>query len=682
MVTIDRGDVAFTTGNRAAVYVARGGGMPEIVADENTPVPGGSLNFAKGTFRGVDISEGTVAFHGVEAGFGRRGIYLDPLSDGPGPPFSVVADNDPNTAAPGGNAPFSNFVTSINPVIDDGDVLFLAEVSDGRFGLFLFQGDALELVADDTMSLPGGPELITRVETISLSEDEVAFVATDAGRDTRALFATRDVILERVIGQGDMLDGKLVDGIVGGPDMLSKEAIVFTAFFLDGSSAVYRADRGPIPVRDSGMIQNGAFTAALSSWTPSGSVQPTSAGAELTADDGIGPASLVQTIDTPNSSYMIFLDYRFTTTAGSLQLLINNTVVGTVLAPATLSPVFTREEILVNDTTLMNLLAADLVLRLNPGSLASILVRQVFSPAFAPVSKPIFTYARVKQGDDFNLDLEDWDVAPWGPGALAFATQSQGTPAQGGTASARALSVPFGGLEFGTQAIVQADAASDPGLDSLAQAQSEVRSLFRIGAVTPPLPVDVDFQLDLSGTIRVSGNFAAGTEAGKMGFQTVARIKSSRGFNDAFCGKFDVRSDLTPGGGIEIAAGNDIKASDIALIDEQITGDVVSRTYQIRVQFLFDDALYIEPSGSVEMKVAGGGGHPVCRDSDTVNVFAKAIPAFDGFVSADFLDTMTVTLSSETPDVEFVAVPEPSEWLLILSALIGIGIGKRRPSRR
>lgn len=73
---LDGTDVAFIgsgSSGQAGVYTAVGGTL-SVVADLNTPVPGGSGNFT--AFGNVSMDGGSVAFEGID-GAGQRGVYTN-----------------------------------------------------------------------------------------------------------------------------------------------------------------------------------------------------------------------------------------------------------------------------------------------------------------------------------------------------------------------------------------------------------------------------------------------------------------------------------------------------------------------------------------------------------------------------------------------------------------------------
>ena len=104
------------------IYTNVGGGVI-LVADEGTPIPGGSGSFTNFN-NPVSLGGGDVAFRGV--GSGQRGIYTSI-----GGTLALVADL--STPIPGGSGNFTNFG---NPVsLGGGDVAFRG-VGSGQRGIY------------------------------------------------------------------------------------------------------------------------------------------------------------------------------------------------------------------------------------------------------------------------------------------------------------------------------------------------------------------------------------------------------------------------------------------------------------------------------------------------------------------------------------------------------------------
>jgi hypothetical protein len=149
-----RGDGA---GGQSGIYSrVIDGASPLVVRyDTNTPIPdGGTAHFTH--FGTVFPSPGGVAFYGEGSG-GQRGIYSDA-----GGTLHVVADS--NTPIPGGTGSFLAFS---DPWLWSGVVVFRALGSSGQDGIYAYGNDALRRVADRTTPIPGGTTFTSFGATIS-----------------------------------------------------------------------------------------------------------------------------------------------------------------------------------------------------------------------------------------------------------------------------------------------------------------------------------------------------------------------------------------------------------------------------------------------------------------------------------------------------------------------------------
>ena len=165
--------VAFEGAGTAAshqfgTYTTGPGGL-QIVANNNTAIPGGTGNFT-GTGVQPAISGSNVVFEGKGSG-GQTGIYLSSAAG-----LSVVANT--STLVPGGTANFTAF--DDHPVISGNTVVFLGSESNGVTGLFSAGAGGLTLLADSTMLSPDGRGPLA-LATYAVSGDTVAFTA-EAGR--------------------------------------------------------------------------------------------------------------------------------------------------------------------------------------------------------------------------------------------------------------------------------------------------------------------------------------------------------------------------------------------------------------------------------------------------------------------------------------------------------------------
>jgi hypothetical protein len=156
--SLDGGNVAFVawtlSTNNKGIYLNDGNTI-RLVADRNTPIPGGTGNFVE--FRGVSADGVDVAF-ATEAG-----VYLYD-----GASINVVADE--NTPIPGGTGNFSGFLSTVSA--EEGKVAFVA-----GSGVYLYDGTSLNVVADRNTPLPGGIGKFSGFGAVSADGGNVAFVS-------------------------------------------------------------------------------------------------------------------------------------------------------------------------------------------------------------------------------------------------------------------------------------------------------------------------------------------------------------------------------------------------------------------------------------------------------------------------------------------------------------------------
>jgi hypothetical protein len=414
----------------------------------------------------------------------------------------------------------------------------------------------------------------------------------------------------------------------------------------------------PVSAVPAGMVDDGTFEQCLEGWTLSGpgtgECVPVVNGtaAELTASDGT--TSLSQLISTPLSSYMIFFDYQFETDAGELVIKINDVPVQTI--PAQSSPVFEHIEILVNEPSLMGLVDAELSFALNSGSLADVIIGNIFSPLFN-VGTDSFDKA-----ETFACIVDPIFVSCYEPGVLvardvfedsssALASASVGTLDQGTAATARAVSSVFG-VEYGVKA--QSSFSDSTVLfRTLATAESTARQPFISIGEDPFVPVEKDFVLSIDGTIILEGDLSSSSDVAPVSVGYIISIDyvneravrahlysgcfsiNESGFS-ASCPNRDLFSS-------SLNFGDDLQPENITLIDETFdpaTGKT-RREYSISASKDVPAALHSEFGKLLDVRAQ-------------VALVVLSNSEFDGFVVADFFDSAVVTVSTSTPGVEVV----------------------------
>lgn len=169
-------------------------------------------------------ASGKVAFHGTRRD-GSDGIFV-----GRGGALTTIADS---------SAVFAAFLDS--PAINDrGQVLFQAALNDvnGTTGLFLASRGEISTVLDSTGSFID----FGRAPGIN-ARGEIAFEGTTS--DLVGIFTGGDVVADRVIGVGDVIDGSIVSSV--GPlafdsALNNRGQLAFIVGLADGRTGIYRAD--------------------------------------------------------------------------------------------------------------------------------------------------------------------------------------------------------------------------------------------------------------------------------------------------------------------------------------------------------------------------------------------------------------------------------------------------------
>lgn len=186
LASISGADVAFRSGVDGGIFTDMGGAL-RVVADNNTPIPGGSGNFEG--YGGTAIDDGVIAFAAIGSP-PQVGHYMEIHGV-----LNVVADS--NSPIPGGSGTFSAF--GVTPSLDGTNIAFRAIGPGGQDGVYTNMGGSLIKVVDLSDSIEGkalaavGPDAVGSLSAValglggSLSGNEIAFIAlfTD---DSQGLF--------------------------------------------------------------------------------------------------------------------------------------------------------------------------------------------------------------------------------------------------------------------------------------------------------------------------------------------------------------------------------------------------------------------------------------------------------------------------------------------------------------
>ncbi len=206
---------------------------PQLVADTNTAIPGGTGNFT--AFPSApSISSDNVAFIGTGSGI-AQGVYakIGAIS----PPQRIA---DTSTAIPGGTGNFTSFIPQepFAPAISGDSVAFWGAGSGGQQGVYAGVPGNPVRVADTATAIPGGTGNFTSFGGVSLSATDVAFLGTGASGQQGIYDMTGGSLL-KVVNLNDIIDGRSITGLQLAATGLSGDPIAFQATFADGSQGIY-----------------------------------------------------------------------------------------------------------------------------------------------------------------------------------------------------------------------------------------------------------------------------------------------------------------------------------------------------------------------------------------------------------------------------------------------------------
>jgi hypothetical protein len=247
-------------GGRPGVYRTAGGAVVRV-ADTDTPQPGGAGAFQN--LSGASIDGPDVAFFGSReeaAMTSRAGIYLES-----GGVLTVVADTD--TPVPGGTGTFVEFG---DPSVDGGTVVFFGEDGrDGPTGIYTWEAGVLSALVDTDTPVPGGVGTFSGFGPgVSTDGGNVAFLGYD-GAGTPGFYVTFGGSLIKVLDANTRLDGQGINPLSLGlaTNQLSGNRLAFYALLDDGTLGVYTATILPATVPEpSGLVTLGLGGLALAGY--------------------------------------------------------------------------------------------------------------------------------------------------------------------------------------------------------------------------------------------------------------------------------------------------------------------------------------------------------------------------------------------------------------------------------
>ena len=179
-VSLDGGDVVFTavvpvgTSNTYAMFETVGGveGTLVRVVETETTVPGTAEHF--GGLANPALSDGNVVFWGRTASTGRDGIYTTI-----GGSLRVVADH--NTPVPGGTGNFIGFASNAGLSIAGNRIAFLGYGEGGSQGIYIWDAGVIQKLIDSGDSIDARNVRLLDFNREGFSGTAIVFVANFAG---------------------------------------------------------------------------------------------------------------------------------------------------------------------------------------------------------------------------------------------------------------------------------------------------------------------------------------------------------------------------------------------------------------------------------------------------------------------------------------------------------------------
>jgi len=210
-------------------YVGDGSILTRVV-DFTTPIPSGT-----GTFTGIippSVDGNTVVFRGLGSG-SQQGIYKDSSGN-----LSRVADT--NTAIPSGTGRFTAFS---DPTAQGGRMAFQGSGANGQSGIYLATNGTIFRVANTSTVIPAGSGTFSALGSPSLDGADVAFVGTHSSSSQQGIYLYTGLngTLHKVVNESTVLDGRTISFLRIGPEGLSGSSIAFYAIFTDGTVGLWKA---------------------------------------------------------------------------------------------------------------------------------------------------------------------------------------------------------------------------------------------------------------------------------------------------------------------------------------------------------------------------------------------------------------------------------------------------------
>lgn len=241
---LDRGFVAFSgLGSSAAGIYLSDGNRESVVVDRSMRLPGVDpscgLNFHHAD--DMDYQADRLAF------IAQSGCYWTGVYTWMNQQFKVIADF--NSVRP----PAGKFTGFGQVQIDGTEVYFLSGPVDSastQGGIYVRPVDAsgpIRAVVDSEALIPGTNRRFSfqGAGDFSCSDGLLVFHGRGPQANDEGLYSVYNGAIGRVIGRGDILDGKTVESLRMGPQGVSRGGVVFIAGFADGSRGVYTGTIAP-----------------------------------------------------------------------------------------------------------------------------------------------------------------------------------------------------------------------------------------------------------------------------------------------------------------------------------------------------------------------------------------------------------------------------------------------------
>ena len=109
-------------------------------------------------------------------------------------------------------------------------------------GIYVGDGSNLNVIADTFTQAPGSTADFDFFSTCAIDAGNIAFSATDTNFGSALYYKPRIGSLQRIVGDGDMIDGQMIFGVQSGDHAIDGNRVAFLAFTSTGA-AIYVGER-------------------------------------------------------------------------------------------------------------------------------------------------------------------------------------------------------------------------------------------------------------------------------------------------------------------------------------------------------------------------------------------------------------------------------------------------------